>query len=103
MARAEQSGDLVEERLHLLDVSAVSLQVQPDDQGVGPPLVQRASIVATDGRVSDGPYPEIKKVIGGFSIIDVPARTEALDWAAKIAVACHCAQEVPEFMDDPTF
>ena len=64
-------------------------------------LSQRASIVARDGTVSDGPYPETKAVIGGFSIIDVPSRQEALGWAARIAVACRCAQEVREIMDDP--
>ena len=64
-------------------------------------LSQRASIVATNGTVTDGPYPETKAVIGGFSIIDVPSREEALEWAAKIAVACRCAQEVREIMYDP--
>ena len=62
---------------------------------------QRASIVATDGTVTDSPYPATKAVIGGFSIIDVPSREEALEWAAKIAVACRCAQEVREIMYDP--
>jgi hypothetical protein len=64
-------------------------------------LRQQASIVATDGTVADGPVPETKAVIGGFSIIDVPSREEALEWAAKIAVACRCAQEVREIMYDP--
>ena len=62
---------------------------------------QSASIVATDGTVTDGPYPQTKSVIGGFSIIDVPSCEEALEWAARIAVACRCAQEVREIMDDP--
>jgi hypothetical protein len=62
---------------------------------------QRASIVATDGTVTAGPYPETKPVIGGFSIIDVSSREEALEWAARIAVACRCAQEVREIMYDP--
>jgi hypothetical protein len=64
-------------------------------------LRQRASVVATDGTVADGPYPETKAVIGGFSVLDVPSRAEALVWAAKIAVACRCAQEVREIMPDP--
>jgi len=64
-------------------------------------LTQRASIVATDGTVADGPYPETKAVIGGFSIIDVPSRDDALAWAAKIAAACRCPQEVREIMYDP--
>jgi hypothetical protein len=62
---------------------------------------QRASVVATDGTVTDGPYPETKEVIGGFAIVDVPSRDEALAWAAKTAVACRCAQEVREIMPDP--
>jgi hypothetical protein len=62
---------------------------------------QRASIVATDGKVTDGPYPETKEVIGGFVIIDVPSHEEALAWAAQFAVACRCAQEVREIMFDP--
>ncbi|MFD3437035.1 YciI family protein [Streptomyces sp. NPDC058685] len=61
---------------------------------------QRASIVSTDGTVAHGPYPETKAVLGGFSIIDVPSREEALEWAAKIAAACRCAQEVREIMPD---
>ncbi|MFK4155580.1 YciI family protein [Streptomyces fungicidicus] len=63
---------------------------------------QRASVVATDGTVDDGPYPETKAVLGGFSVIDVPSREEALEWAARIAAACRCAQEVREIMPDPT-
>jgi hypothetical protein len=59
---------------------------------------QKASIVATDGAVADGPYPE---AIGGFTLVNVPSREEALEWAAKIAVACRCAQEVREIMPDP--
>ncbi|HEX5512295.1 MAG TPA: YciI family protein [Actinomycetales bacterium] len=62
---------------------------------------QRASVVATDGMVTDGPYPETKEVIGGFMIVDVASREEALTWAAKIAGACRCAQEVRELMPDP--
>ena len=60
-----------------------------------------ASVVATDGTVTDGPYPESKEHLGGFAIVDVPAREEALEWAAKIAVACRCAQDVRELLPDP--
>ncbi|MEV0899471.1 YciI family protein [Actinoplanes sp. NPDC049802] len=62
---------------------------------------QRASVVGADGTVVDGPFPETKAVVGGFSVIDVGSREEALAWAAKIAVACRCAQEVREIMLDP--
>jgi hypothetical protein len=59
------------------------------------------SVVATDGTVTDGP-PERKAYIGGFSVVDVSSREEALKWAAKIARACRCTQEVREFVPDPT-
>lgn len=59
---------------------------------------QRASIVGTDGTVTDGSYPD---AISGLTIVDVPTREAALEWAAKIAVSCRCAQEVREFMPDP--
>jgi hypothetical protein len=67
---------------------------------------QRASVVATDGvvtdgMVTDGPYPETKEVIGGFCVVDVPSREEALEWAGKNAIACRCAQEVRELLPDP--
>ncbi|MFG1608378.1 YciI family protein [Actinoplanes sp. NPDC049265] len=62
---------------------------------------QRASVVGTDGLVTDGPYPESKEVIGGFVVVDVATRDEALTWAAKVAAACRCAQEVRELLPDP--
>jgi hypothetical protein len=62
---------------------------------------QRASVVTTDGMVTDGPYPETKEVIGGFCVVDVPSREEALEWAVKTAAACRCAQEVRELLPDP--
>ena len=52
---------------------------------------QKASIVATDGTVTDGPYPE---AIGGLCVVEVPSHKEALEWAAKTASACRCAVEV---------
>ncbi|NTW42296.1 MAG: hypothetical protein HGA44_20885 [Cellulomonadaceae bacterium] len=60
------------------------------------------TLVAVDGTVTDGPYPETKELIGGFVVLDVATRADAVAWAAKIAVACRCAQEVREFLPDPT-
>lgn len=62
---------------------------------------QQASVVATDGSIADGPFPETKAVVGGFCIIEVPTRKDALEWATKLAAACRCAQEVREIMYDP--
>ncbi len=62
---------------------------------------QQSSIVATDGSNTNGPVPEKKAVVGGFSIIEVSSRDEALLWAARFAQACRCPQEVREIMFDP--
>ncbi len=94
-------------REDLPDVAEASHRVvqEAKDAGVwvfgGGLVTQTASIVATDGTVTDGPNPETKAVIGGFSIVDVASREEALKWAAKIAAACRCAQEVRELLPDP--
>jgi hypothetical protein len=61
---------------------------------------ETVSVVATDGTVTDGPAAERKAYVGGFCVVDVPTREEALAWAAKFAVACRCAQEVREFVPD---
>ena len=64
-------------------------------------LRQKATIVGTDGKVTDGPVPETKAVVGGFSIIEVPAQEDAIVWASRLAGSCRCAQEVREIMFDP--
>jgi hypothetical protein len=72
------------------------------DAGVwvfGGGLLEQASVVATDGTVTDSTSG--KTYIGGMTVVDVPSREQALEWAAKIAVACRCAQEVREFGPDP--
>ena len=33
--------------------------------------------------------------------VEVPSPEEALEWAAKIAAACRCAQEIRAFGPDP--
>ncbi|HEV2634899.1 MAG TPA: YciI family protein [Actinocrinis sp.] len=69
--------------------------------GGGLTSYREVSVVDTDGKVTDGPAPEGKAFMGGLTIVDVATREQALAWAAKIAVACRCAQEVREIMDDP--
>jgi len=64
-------------------------------------LRQQSTVIAPDGTLTAGPAPETKAVLGGFSIIEVASREEAHAWAARIAAACRCAQEVREIMFDP--
>ena len=57
-------------------------------------------MVAADGTVTPGTYPG-SYLKGGFTVLEVPTRAEAEAWAARIAAACRCEQEVREFMFDP--
>jgi len=58
-------------------------------------------LVSGDGAVTEGTYPQTARIEGGYTVLEVPSREEALAWAAKIAAACRCAQEVRLFQDDP--
>jgi len=91
----DQDGPAVARAAHAVVQEAVSAGVYVSAGGL---VSQPASIVATDGAVTGGPYPE---AIGGFTLVDAPSREEALQWAAKIAAAWRCAQEVREIGADP--
>lgn len=65
------------------------------DAGIAPVLV------GPDGVTIDGTYAETRKLDGGFCVLDLPSREAAIQWAAKIAEACRCSQELREFMFDP--
>jgi hypothetical protein len=57
-------------------------------------------IVSGDGSVRAETYPG-SVLNGGFTVLELPDRASAEEWARKIAVACRCAQELREFMYDP--
>src|SRR5580698_1205924 len=54
--------------------------------GLTPPATMSARVTFKDGKskVTDGPFPETKEVVGGFWIIQVKSREEALEWASRI-------------------
>lgn len=57
-------------------------------------------LVSADGSVSAELYPG-SELRGGFTVVELPTREDAIEWARKIAVACRCSQELREFMYDP--
>jgi len=57
-------------------------------------------LVAADGSVSAEIYPGTQ-IKGGFTILELPNREAAEEWARKIAASCRCSQELREFMYDP--
>ena len=65
------------------------------DEDVSPVLV------AGDGTVTKGTYPDHRVPNGGYTVLELPSREAAVTWAAKIAVACRCPQEVRQFQWDP--
>lgn len=54
--------------------------------GLTPPATMSARVTFNDGKskVTDGPFTEAKEVVGGYWIIDVKSREEALEWASRI-------------------
>jgi hypothetical protein len=56
--------------------------------------------VSADGSVSSELYPG-SELTGGFTVLELPTREDAVEWAKKIAASCRCPQELREFMDDP--
>lgn len=65
------------------------------DESVPPVLVDG------DGTVTEGTYPQTQRIEGGYAVMELASREDALEWARKFAVACRCAQEVREFHYDP--
>jgi hypothetical protein len=57
-------------------------------------------MVSGDGSVSSEIYPG-SRLNGGFAVLEVSTREEAVEWARKLAAACRCAQELRVFMYDP--
>ena len=58
-------------------------------------------MVAADGTVTNETYLETREFDGGFCVLELPSREAAIEWAAKIAEACRCSQELREFGYDP--
>lgn len=52
--------------------------------GLHPPSMGvRISFASGHPRVVDGPFPEAKEVVGGYWIIQVKSREEAIEWATR--------------------
>lgn len=65
------------------------------NEGVAPLMV------AADGTSKGETYPQTKELTGGFCVLELPSREAAIHWAAKLAQACRCPQELREFHFDP--
>jgi hypothetical protein len=84
-------------RAVIAEAQAAGVYVFAGGINAGAPPVK----VSADGSVTEGTYPETRHIEGGYTILELPSRQEAERWAAEIAKACRCDQELREFMYDP--
>ncbi|MGE0210067.1 MAG: YciI family protein [Parvibaculaceae bacterium] len=75
--------------------------------GLHPPSMgARVSFESGKPRVTDGPFAEVKEVLGGYWMIDVRSREEAIEWAkrcpasANETIEIRQVQEVSDFPED---
>ena len=75
--------------------------------GLHPPSMgARVSFATGDPVVTDGPFTEAKEVLGGYWMIDVASREEAIAWAKKCPaseneiIEIRQVQEMADFSDD---
>jgi hypothetical protein len=73
--------------------------------GLHPPSMgARVSFSGGKPRVTDGPFPEAKEVLGGYWMIQVKSREEAVEWASRCPASDNEVievRQVQEFSDFP--
>ncbi|MFP3947391.1 MAG: YciI family protein [Longimicrobiales bacterium] len=78
-----------------------------DLNGLHPPSSgARVSFAGGEPRVTDGPFAEAKEVVGGYWIIDVSSKEEAVEWAKRCpgseneVIEIRRIQEMSDFSDE---
>src|SRR5579864_8871523 len=75
-----------------------------DLDGLTPPSVgARVSFSAGKPTVTDGPFAEAKEVIGGYWIIDVKSREEAIEWARRCPASDNEVIEIRKIQERSDF
>src|SRR3954469_12216036 len=73
--------------------------------GLHPPSMgARVSFAGGKPKVTDGPFPEAKEVVGGYWMIQVKSREEAIEWARRCPASGDEVievRQVQEFADFP--
>jgi hypothetical protein len=75
--------------------------------GLRPPSMgARVSFPGGKPKVTDGPFAEAKEVLGGYWMIQVKSREEAIEWASRCpgseseVIEVRQVQEMSDFPDD---
>jgi len=72
--------------------------------GLHPPAMgARVSFKGGKSKVTDGPFTETKEVVGGYWMIQVKSREEALEWASRIPGSDNEMVEVRQVMEITDF
>ncbi len=61
----------------------------------------RVTLQGGKRKVTDGPFAEAKEVIGGYYLIQVKSKEEAIEWASRCPGAQYGEVEVREVMEIP--
>jgi hypothetical protein len=106
----EQPSELPRERIDAMMKYNESLQqagVLLALDGLHPPSSgARVSFAGGKATVVDGPFAEAKEVLGGYWMIDVKSRAEAIEWARRCpgsdneVIEIRRVQEMEEFAGD---
>jgi hypothetical protein len=68
--------------------------------GLHPPSMgARVSFAGGKPKVTDGPFPEAKEVLGGYWMIDVKSRDEAIEWASRCPASENEVIEIRQVRD----
>lgn len=77
--------------------------------GLHPPAMgARVSFAGGRAHVTDGPFAEAKEVIGGYWMLAVKSRDEAIEWASRCpagpdqVIEVRQVHELADFGDDPS-
>jgi hypothetical protein len=74
--------------------------------GLHPPSMgARVSFAGGKPKVTDGPFAEAKEVLGGYWMIQVKSREEAVEWASRCPASANEiieVRQVLEFSDFPS-
>jgi hypothetical protein len=72
--------------------------------GLHPPSMgARVSFIGGKPKVTDGPFAEAKEVIGGYWMIQVKSKEEAVEWASRCPASDNEVIEIRQVMDFSDF
>lgn len=91
--------DALRRDISALNAEMVAAGIRKFVGGLEPARAAKTIRRGPDGGLltTDGPFAEAKEHVGGFWVLDLPNRDEALAWGQKAATACRASVEVRQF------